>query len=87
MIRDILFSAGGGGASISKIMFSAYLSYGQAKEYLNQLIERGLVENEFSTDGIRFRTTPKGIQYLSTVDKMSEMLYIDTRRTSNKMFY
>ncbi|MGI0025238.1 MAG: winged helix-turn-helix domain-containing protein [Nitrososphaera sp.] len=77
MIRDILISTNGG-ATISKIMFRAYASYLQAKGYLRILIENELVE--FDSLERKYRTTPKGMDYLSTIQGMSEMLKIPTKR-------
>jgi predicted transcriptional regulator len=82
MIRDILTVANGG-AAITQIMFKAYTSHAQAKSYLGELIQNELVE----FDGIerKYRTTPKGLEYLQAVETMAEILTINTRRsTANK---
>jgi predicted transcriptional regulator len=81
-MRDILQTAQGG-AGITKIMFHAYLTHGQAKEYGQLLIENGLLELDLESSSMRqYRTTHKGIEYLAAIDKMSEMLPITTRRSS-----
>jgi predicted transcriptional regulator len=44
IIGQILDAANGGGGAIkTKIMYQAYLSYAQLKEYLTVLTERGLL--------------------------------------------
>lgn len=39
-----ILEAANGGASKTKIMYKAYLSYAQLKEYLSVLVENGLLE-------------------------------------------
>jgi predicted transcriptional regulator len=82
IIRDILYSAQGG-AGITKIMFHAYLTHSQAKEYTQSLIKNGLVEQDIEAGSLRqFRTTPKGIEYLGAIERMSDMLAIETKRAA-----
>ena len=53
-----ILEAANGGATKTKIMYRAFLSYGQLKEYLSVLIENNLIEY---LDGTRkFKTTEKG---------------------------
>jgi predicted transcriptional regulator len=87
IMRDILQTAQGG-AGITKIMFHAYLTHGQAKEYSQILMENGLLELDTESSSMKqFRTTHKGIEYLSAIGKMSDMLPIQTRRsTRNRAF-
>ena len=54
IVCNILDAANGGGATKTKIMYIAFLSYGQLKEYLSILIENNLIEyldgdNKFKT--------------------------------------
>jgi predicted transcriptional regulator len=87
IMRDILQTAQGG-AGITKIMFHAYLTHGQAKEYSQILMENGLLELDAESSSMKqFRTTHKGVEYLSAIGKMSDMLPIQTRRsTRNSAF-
>jgi predicted transcriptional regulator len=78
MTRDIL-TVSNGGAIISQIMFRAYASHAQAKSYLGELIENGLIE--YDTLDRKYRTTTKGIEYLKAMESISEMLSINTRRS------
>ena len=57
-----------------KIMYNAYLSYNQLKEYLSILIENNLIEY---LDGTRtFKTTEKGLNLLKMHREMAELLHI-----------
>lgn len=82
IVRDILYSAQGG-VGITRIMFHAYLTHSQAKEYTQMLLNQGLLEQDIESGSLRqFRTTPKGAQYLAAVERMSDMLAIETRRAA-----
>ena len=82
IMRDILHTAQGG-AGITKIMFNAYLTHGQAKEYSQLLMDSGLLEFDIENGSIKqYRTTPKGIEYLAAIERMAEMLPIATRRSA-----
>ena len=61
IMRDILQTAQGG-AGITKIMFHAYLTHGQAKEYSQVLIDSGLLELDAESGSMKqYRTTHKGL--------------------------
>ncbi|HKR72597.1 MAG TPA: winged helix-turn-helix domain-containing protein, partial [Candidatus Nitrosocosmicus sp.] len=60
IISNIL-NAANGGISKTKIMYKAFLSYAQIKEYLPILLENNLLE--LGPDG-KYRTTEKGIRFL-----------------------
>jgi len=79
IIRDIL-AVCNGGSVISRIMFHAYISHAQAKAYLGELIEKGLVETDIFSSR-KYIATSKGIEYLQGLERMSEMLAIETRRS------
>jgi predicted transcriptional regulator len=63
-------------------MFHAYITHSQAKGYLGELIEKGLVETD-TFNSKKYYATSKGIEYLAGLESMSEMLAIETRRTVN----
>ena len=87
IMRDVLYSAQGG-AGITKIMFHAYLTHSQAKEYTHVLISSGLLEHDIEAASLRqFRTTPKGVEYLGAAERMSDMLAIETRRAAKPGAY
>ena len=78
MTRDIL-TVSNGGATISQIMFKAYISHNQAKAYLGELIENGLIE--YDALDRKYRTSEKGLEYLRAMEQISEMLTVNTMRT------
>ena len=72
IVSNILDAANGGGATKTKIMYKAFLSYAQLKEYLSVLTENNLLEY---LDGTQtFKTTEKGLNYLKTHNEMGELL-------------
>ena len=71
IVGNILDSANVG-ATKTKIMYKAFLSYNQLKEYLSILIENNLIEY---LDGTRtFKTTEKGLNFLKMHNEMGELL-------------
>ena len=71
IVGNILDSANGG-ATKTKIMYKAFLSYNQLKEYLSILIENNLIEY---LDGTRtFKTTEKGLNFLKMHNEIGELL-------------
>ena len=59
-----------------KIMYKAYLSYHQLKEYLSVLIENNLLEYIEGTQ--TYRTTEKGLNYLKMNNEIGELLQTAT---------
>ena len=66
----LLEAANGGGATKTKLMYKAYLSFNQLKEYLTLLVENGLIEYEV---GQTYRTTEKGMRVLHLQNAMDEV--------------
>jgi predicted transcriptional regulator len=62
----------GGGETKTKIMYFAFLSYNQLKEYLSILIENNLIE--YLDGAFKFRTTEKGLFFLKLHNEMGELL-------------
>ena len=70
----LLDAANGGGVTKTKLMYKAYLSFNQLKEYLTLLVENALIEYE---EGMRtYRTTEKGIRLLKIQSEMVAIKYI-----------
>ena len=67
-----ILDAANGGATKTKIMYIAFLSYGQLKEYLSVLIENALLEYRDGTH--KFKTTEKGLNYLKMHNEIGELL-------------
>jgi predicted transcriptional regulator len=78
IVSNIL-DAANGGATKTKIMYKAMLSFNQLKEYLSVLIKNNLIEYR---DGNKiFKTTEKGLNLLKIHNEMTELLPITA--TSN----
>jgi predicted transcriptional regulator len=72
IVGSILAATNGGRATKTKIMYKAYLSFTQLKEYLMVLLEKGLIEYE---EGQKtYRTTDKGIRLLQIFNNMEELI-------------
>jgi predicted transcriptional regulator len=67
-----ILEAANGGATKTKIMYKAYLSYAQLKEYLSVLLENGLLE--FEKGRQTYKTTSKGFQFLKTYSKIGGLI-------------
>ncbi len=72
IIKDILDTANGGNATKTKIMYKAYLSFGQLKEYLSLLTDSGLLKYDTYTQ--TFKTTEKGLRLLDAYNQMHDMI-------------
>jgi len=73
-ITGLILEAANGGATKTKIMYKAYLSFSQLREYLSMLVEKGLIEYE---DGIaKHRTTEKGLKILQMCNQINDELVI-----------
>lgn len=71
-IASQILDAANGGATKTKIMYKAYLSYAQLKEYLSVMVANDLLEY---VEGDRpYRTTEKGLKYQRAYDKMTNMI-------------
>jgi predicted transcriptional regulator len=79
IVGDIL-EAANGGATKTKIMYKAFLSYNQLKEYLSVLIENNLIEYIDGTH--KFKTTEKGLNYLKMHNEIGELLLTTIKITN-----
>jgi predicted transcriptional regulator len=73
---QILETASHGGVTKTRIMYNAYLSYAQLKEYISVLLENGLVE--YTAEDKLFRTTSKGMQFLKTYSQIGDMMAVSS---------
>ena len=62
-----------GGASKTKIMYKAYLSYSQLVEYMTYLQKNRLIAQVEGTD--LYRPTEKGLVFLNMSIKLNDMTY------------
>ena len=68
----IFKAANGGGANKTKIMYKAFLSFAQLREYLTMLQDNELIEYEGGKQ--TYRTTEKGMRLLHIYNKMYELV-------------
>ena len=78
----ILEAANGGGANKTKIMYKAFLSFAQLREYLTMLQDNELIEYEGGRRA--YRTTEKGMKLLEVYEKMSELVPPLTTTAENR---
>src|ERR687887_2491159 len=67
-----ILEAANGGTTKTKIMYKAFLSYLQLREYLSILIENNLLEYLEGTQ--IYRTTEKGLVFLKMHNEIGELL-------------
>jgi predicted transcriptional regulator len=72
IVSEILELAKGDGISKTKIMYGAYLSFSQLKEYLNLLLYNGMLS--YNKGSNRYRTTQKGMDFLKAHKYIDGML-------------
>ena len=72
-----------GGVTKTKIMYKAFLSYNQLREYLSFLIENNLLEY---LDGTQtYKTTEKGLNLLKIHNEMGELLQQSNTINKNEL--
>ena len=70
-----ILEAANGGVTKTKIMYKAFLSYAQLKEYLTVLMENGLLE--YIEGEQIYRTTEKGNRFLKIYNQIGEYVAAD----------
>ncbi len=60
------------GVTKSKLMYGAFLSYSQLKEYLKILTDNGLISYDFDTR--TFKTTGKGNEFLQVYSGLDAVI-------------
>ena len=72
-IVSMILESANGGATKTKMMYNAFLSYNQLREYLSVLVENNLIEYLEGTK--TFKTTEKGLNFLKMHNEMAELLH------------
>ncbi len=72
IVSEILELAKGDGVSKTRIMYGAYLSFSQLKEYLNLLLYNGMLVHNKANN--KYRTTQKGLDFLKAHNYIDGML-------------
>lgn len=73
IMGDIL-SLATAGIKKTHIMYRANLSYEQVHLYLGELIEKRLVTQDVSQDGVVYRSTDRGREFLMYYQRIAEFL-------------
>jgi predicted transcriptional regulator len=73
IISEILKIADNG-SSKTRIMYGAYLSYVQLKDYLKVMLENELLT--YDEHKLQYKTTEKGRMFLKTYDKVGMMFEV-----------
>ena len=68
----MILDAANGGATKTKIMYKAFLSHAQLREYLSVLIENNLIE--YVEGSQTYKTTEKGLNFLKMHNEIGELL-------------
>ena len=71
-IVAMILEAANGGATKTRIMYKAFLSYAQLREYLSVLIENNLLE--YLEGSQNYKTTEKGLNFLRMHNEIGELL-------------
>ena len=78
-IVSMMLEAANGGATKTRIMYKAFLSYAQLREYLSILIENNLLE---FLEGLQtYKTTEKGFNLLKMHNEIGELLQTPIRES------
>ena len=72
-----------GGATRTKIMYKAFLSYSQMKEYLTILTDNNLLSYDEVTHV--FKTTEKGFRFLQTYNLIGDVMKIQQIRARRQV--
>ena len=82
IMGDVL-ALGTSGIRKTHIMYKANLSYEQVHLYLGELIGKRLIEQDVSSeDGVVYRTTEKGREFLLNYTRLVELLEEEARQES-----
>ena len=79
-ISSVIIESARSGATKTKIMYKAYLSYSQLVEYLKHLQQNDLITCEEGTQ--LYRPTEKGLKFLNMSNELNEM----TIKTNSKNY-
>lgn len=72
----MILEAANGGSTKTKIMYKAFLSYNQLREYLSMLIENNLIE--YLEGSPVYKTTEKGLMFLQKNNEIEGLLSVQT---------
>ena len=71
-IMSQILEAANGGSTKTKIMYKAFLSFIQLREFLTVLTQNGLLNYDAATE--TFKTTEKGLRFLNAYKQLGDMM-------------
>jgi predicted transcriptional regulator len=71
-IQACILEAAKGGASKTRLMYKAFLSYFQVIAYMKELLQSGMLEYDSSED--IYRTSSKGIDFLGVYQQLEQLV-------------
>ncbi len=78
-IIAMILQAAMNGATKTRLMYSAYLSYAQIQEYVQFLKEKKLITYEEGTQ--EYKLTESGIHFLRVYDEISSLVSLTNKNT------
>jgi predicted transcriptional regulator len=78
-IVSMILEAANGSATKTRIMYRAFLSYAQLREYLSILVENNLIE--YLEGSQTYKTTEKGLNLLKMHNEIGELLQTPMRES------
>ena len=72
ILSNLLRVVASGKATKTRLMYGAYLSYTQIEEYMDYVLQQGLISQVSQTN--LYQLTEKGMQYLNLSDEMSHLV-------------
>jgi len=84
IMGDVL-ALGTSGIRKTHIMYKANLSYEQVHLYLGELIGKRLIQQDVSPDGVVYRTTEKGREFLLHYTRVVELLEEEEARQESEV--
>ena len=79
-IISSILEAANGGATKTKIMYKAFLSYGLLREYLVFLMENNMIYRDVTQT---YKTTEKGLKLLKMHNEIGELLQTAMIKNNN----
>ena len=79
-IVSMILESARSGATKTKIMYKAYLSYAQVMEYLEHLQQNDLLAYEEGTQ--LYRPTEKGLKFLNISNELNEMVIVSNSKSN-----
>ncbi len=74
IVVNILEVLASGEEKPTRIMYGTNLSYDRLQRYLASLVEMGLVEEVRVEEGVRYRITRQGLDFLSEAKRIVEFM-------------